>query len=209
MNRHLLPYGDHAVLLECPDLADVLGLAPLITAEQFPVSEVIPGARTLLLRLDRPLVDHERQRLLTMTPQHQAITTADPVMIMVTYDGDDLEFVAQQTNLSVPEVIAAHTSQVWTVAFCGFAPGFGYLIGEHDQLRVPRRDSPRQRVPAGAVALADHWSAIYPRSGPGGWQLIGRTDHPLWDLSADPPAALQPGTRVHFRDQHRMINTSS
>ena len=96
--------------------------------------------------------------------------------------------------------MAAHTGQLWSVGFCGFAPGFAYLRGEHDRLRVPRRSSPRTRVPAGAVALADDWSAVYPREGPGGWQLIGTTDAVLWDPSRVPPALLAPGTTVRFVD---------
>jgi KipI family sensor histidine kinase inhibitor len=87
---------------------------------------------------------------------------------------------------------------VWTVAFCGFAPGFGYLRGEDDRLHVPRRSSPRTRVPAGAVALAGEFTGVYPRPSPGGWQLIGRTDLPVWDLERRPPALLRPGVRVRF-----------
>jgi KipI family sensor histidine kinase inhibitor len=120
------------------------------------------------------------------------------VEIEVDYSGEDLAEVAELTGLSPDEVVQAHTGQVWTVAFCGFAPGFGYLHGEHNRLRVPRRSSPRTRVPAGSVGLADQWSGIYPRVGPGGWQLIGRTEQTLWDLDKTPPALLQPGLRVRF-----------
>jgi KipI family sensor histidine kinase inhibitor len=72
------------------------------------------------------------------------------------------------------------------------------LHGEDDRLRVPRRSSPRTRVPPGSVGLADQWSGIYPREGPGGWQLIGRTEQRLWDLAQSPPALLQPGVQVRF-----------
>ena len=106
--------------------------------------------------------------------------------------------VGALTGLGADGVVEAHTGQTWTVGFCGFAPGFGYLAGEDERLRVPRRRTPRTRVPAGAVGLAGTLSGVYPRSGPGGWQLIGRTPTPLWDLDADPPALLQPGTRVRF-----------
>src|ERR671939_257568 len=91
--------------------------------------------------------------------------------------------VAGHTGLTPDGVVAAHTGQVWTVAFCGFAPGFGYLRGEDDRLHVPRRSSPRTRVPAGAVALAGEFAGVYPRPSPGGWQLLGRTDLPVWDLA--------------------------
>lgn len=92
----------------------------------------------------------------------------------------------------------AHTGQTWTVAFVGFAPGFGYLTGQDHRLHVPRRSTPRLRVPAGAAGLAGEFSGIYPRESPGGWQLLGRTPTPVWDLDRDPPALLQPGIRVRF-----------
>ena len=95
-------------------------------------------------------------------------------------------------------MVAAHTGQLWTVASAGSRPGFGYLHGENDRLRVPRRADAADHGPAGSVGLADVWSGVYPRSGPGGWQLIGRTDAPLWDLDRDPPALLRPGSRVRF-----------
>ena len=110
----------------------------------------------------------------------------------------DLAEVATLTGLSADEVVAAHTGQLWTVAFCGFAPGFGYLIGQDRRLSVPRRSSPRPSVPAGSVGLADQWSGIYPRSAPGGWQLIGTTDTETWNLDREQPALLRPGVRVRF-----------
>ena len=199
MSRRLLPYGAGAVLLECADLAETQAIRPAIEERFAAVTEVVPGARTLLLRLDRPLSAAERQDLLDLRGA-EAPTTAEPevVRLPVDYSGPDLAEVADHTGLSPDEVVAAHTGQVWTVAFCGFAPGFGYLVGEHDRLRVPRRERPRITVPAGAVGLADTFSGVYPRSGPGGWQLIGRTDATLWDLDRDPPALLRPGGRVRF-----------
>ena len=116
------------------------------------------------------------------------------------YDGPDLADVAELTGLSVTEVIAAHTGTDWRVAFGGFAPGFAYLTGATRGLRVPRRTEPRTAVPAGRVGLAGEFSAIYPRSSPGGWQLIGRTDVGVFDIDRDPPALLQPGTVVRFVD---------
>lgn len=86
------------------------------------------------------------------------------------------------------------------MAFGGFAPGFGYLVTDHDRLHVPRRDSARTAVPAGAVGLAGEYTGVYPRESPGGWQLIGTTDAPMWDLDREPPALLRPGARVRFVD---------
>ncbi len=116
------------------------------------------------------------------------------------YDGPDLAEVAARTGLSPPDVVRAHTGSEWVVAFAGFAPGFGYLTGGDPRLSVPRRATPRVRVPAGAVALAAGYSAVYPRASPGGWQVVGHTDRVLWDLSADPPALLRPGQRVRFSE---------
>jgi KipI family sensor histidine kinase inhibitor len=199
MTRRLLPYGAGAVLLECADLAETQRLRPAV-ARRFPgVIEIVPGARTLLLRLGGQLTAGERRDLLDL-PIVDAPVVADQrtVTLPVDYSGPDLAEVADRTGMTPDEVVAVHTGQVWTVAFCGFAPGFGYLAGEQDRLRVPRREHPRTTVPAGAVGLADAFSGVYPRSGPGGWQLIGRTDATLWDLDREPPALLRPGGRVRF-----------
>ena len=201
-SRRLLPYGERAVLLECADLDEALGLmGPIGEAGIDEVVEIVPGARTLLLRLRRPLSEPQRRRLLTLEASTDPRAESEPVTIRVRYDGEDLEEVARLCSISADEVVALHTTQTWTVGFCGFAPGFGYLHGEHDRLRVPRRDTPRTEVPAGSVALADQWSGIYPRRGPGGWQLIGTTDQTLWDLDARPPALLRPRVRVRFEQQ--------
>jgi KipI family sensor histidine kinase inhibitor len=199
MTRRLLPYGTGAVLLECADLAETQRLRPVIAQRFDAVTEIVPGARTLLLRLARPFDAAERQDLLDL-PGVDAPPAADQetVTLPVDYSGPDLAEVAERTGRRPDEVVAAHTGQTWTVAFCGFAPGFGYLVGEDERLRVPRRSQPRTTVPTGAVGLADAFSGVYPRSGPGGWQLIGHTDVTLWDVDRDPPALLQPGGRVRF-----------
>ncbi|MET1007657.1 MAG: allophanate hydrolase subunit 1, partial [Propionibacteriaceae bacterium] len=181
------------------DLEDALALKSHLDAEPLTaVVEVVPGARTLLLRLSDALGTREHELLLTARGDAGANESAELIRIAVDYSGEDLDEVAELTGLSPDEVVETHTGQVWTVGFCGFAPGFAYLLGENDRLRVPRRSSPRKRVPVGSVGLADQWSGIYPREGPGGWQLIGRTEQALWDLSQDPPALLQPGMRVQF-----------
>jgi KipI family sensor histidine kinase inhibitor len=125
-------------------------------------------------------------------------TSEQAIEIPVHYDGPDLAAVARLTELSVAEVIAAHTGSDWRVAFCGFAPGFAYLSWGDPRLAVPRRQQPRTSVPSGSVALAGEFSAIYPRSSPGGWQLIGHTDMVVFDVAREPPALLQPGMTVRF-----------
>jgi KipI family sensor histidine kinase inhibitor len=116
----------------------------------------------------------------------------------VRYDGADLGAVAAATGLAVDDVIARHTSASYTVAFCGFMPGFSYLVGVDARLQLPRRATPRTAVPGGAVAIASEFTAIYPSASPGGWHLLGITDAVLWDESREVPALLPPGTRVRF-----------
>jgi KipI family sensor histidine kinase inhibitor len=129
-----------------------------------------------------------------------ASAEAEEVVIAVSYDGPDLAEVAALTGLSEDEVVAAHTATAWTVGFGGFAPGFAYLTGGDPRLHVPRRATPRTEVPAGSVGLAGDFSGVYPRSSPGGWQLIGHTDVDLFDVDRNPPALLQPSMRVRFTE---------
>ncbi len=114
------------------------------------------------------------------------------------YDGEDLDDVARATGLDRDEVIARHTGSSFRVDFCGFAPGFAYLRGLDEALWLPRRSTPRTRVPAGSVAIADVYSAVYPGVSPGGWHLLGTTSTRVWDVDRDPPALLEPGTEVRF-----------
>jgi KipI family sensor histidine kinase inhibitor len=201
VTRRLLPYGENAALLTCADLDDVLAVRAALADQAWPeIAELVPGAETVLLRLRAPLSTKRERELISLQAPVPDPAAADPVTVDVRYDGEDLAEVAALLQLDPAEVVRRHTGQRWTVAFCGFAPGFAYLHGEQDELAVPRRGSPRREVPAGAVGLADRWSGIYPRSGPGGWQLIGRTDAVLWDLDRDPPGLLQPGAVVRFRD---------
>jgi KipI family sensor histidine kinase inhibitor len=106
--------------------------------------------------------------------------------------------VASVLGCDVDEVVRRHTAQEWTVAFCGFAPGFGYMTSESWEWDLPRRSSPRTKVPRGAVALAGPFCGVYPRESPGGWQLIGRTEVAVFDLSREPAALLRPGNQVRF-----------
>ena len=198
-------HGDRALLLECTSVQEVLAWTSALNADPIDgVTDLVPASRTVLLKLDSP-ADQAivRHRLTQRTaPSGTAESAASPpVTIPVRYDGLDLEEVAEHTGLGVDGVIAAHTGTVWTVGFCGFAPGFAYLVGGDTRLAIPRRADPRTKVPAGAVALAGEFSGIYPRESPGGWQLIGSTDAVIWDLDRNPPALLTPGTRVQFQVQ--------
>jgi KipI family sensor histidine kinase inhibitor len=162
------------------------------------VLDVVPAAKTVLIRCDSAAaLASVRERLDAVRPTRTG-TAQDEVTIAVAYDGDDLDEVADATGLSVEEVVGLHSSGEYRVAFCGFAPGFGYLTGLPERLRLPRRATPRTRVPAGSVAIAAEYSAVYPRSSPGGWNLLGHTDAILFDVERDPPSLLAPGTSVRF-----------
>lgn len=197
----LLPCGDVGLLVELADLDEVLAMyAELDQAQPEGVVDMVPAARTLLLTLDpavtTPSAVAKVVREATLRPG--ARPHAGDIEVPVTYDGPDLGEVASLTGMSECEVIAAHTEQEWTVAFCGFAPGFGYMVRSDERLTVPRRTDPRTKVPPGSVAVAGGFSSVYPRESPGGWQLIGRTDVVPWDLARDPPALFSPGVRVRF-----------
>jgi KipI family sensor histidine kinase inhibitor len=198
----LLPYGDAGLLLEVADTAEVVVLADACRAADLPgVLDVVPAARTVLLVLEPGTeLASVRQAVekLEVRAGEDAPAPAGSIEIPVVYDGPDLAEVARLTGLSEADVVAAHTGQAWRVAFGGFAPGFAYLTGGDPRLAVARRDEARTAVPAGSVGLAGEFSGNYPRSSPGGWQLIGRTDAVLWDLDRDPPALLAPGAEVRF-----------
>jgi KipI family sensor histidine kinase inhibitor len=199
----VLDYGDQALLLQFDSTAEVLAwTAALHDATMPDVLDIVPAARTVLLKLDGPgRQDAIRRQLDTM--QVAAGAERDPpgrtLVIDVVYDGADLDEVAELTGLTAAQVVDAHTANPWTVGFCGFAPGFAYLVGGDPRLTVPRRSEPRSSVPAGAVGLAGEFTGVYPRRSPGGWQLIGRTDAVLWDIDRPDPALLTPGTCVQFR----------
>ncbi|MEV8318403.1 allophanate hydrolase subunit 1 [Streptomyces sp. NPDC059900] len=198
------PAGQNALLVEFADAehagafhAELLrrrgaGVLP-------PVREIVPGARTVLLDGVTGRDALARQLDQWDVPLG-AVADGDVVTLPVVYDGPDLAEVAGLWGVSEEDVAARHASYTYRVAFCGFAPGFGYLAGLPEELHVPRRATPRTRVPAGAVALAGGYSAVYPRATPGGWQLIGTMPDPgvLWDVARESAALLSPGTRVRF-----------
>ena len=195
------PAGARAVLLELDNLEQVAAwreaVAGLVAGSLLASpADVVPGARTLLLDGVDPAA--VRRALAGLGTPAAVVDRPDapPVEVPVVYDGADLAEVAQLWGVSEREVVARHTGTQFRVAFCGFAPGFPYLVGLDRQ--VPRRPTPRPSVPAGSVGLAGRYCGIYPTSSPGGWQLLGTTAVPLFDVSRDPPALLPPGSRVHF-----------
>ena len=192
----MLEVGRDAVLVEVAGSREALALAAHVRAGRAPVLDVVPGACTVLFDgvADRAAL---RAVLDGWTPGSEAGAGA-LVELLTTYDGADLDAVARAWETETAEVVRRHQETEFVAAFCGFAPGFAYLSGLPADLAVPRRATPRTSVPAGAVALAGPWCGVYPTASPGGWQLIGRTDALLWDVTRPEPALLGPGTRVRF-----------
>ena len=196
----LLPCGDRATLVELPPDAGVLEFRADVAALGLAgVGELVPAARTLLVHHSAARGPVVRAALVTLPVRPpDAIPTTAPVQVAVHYDGADLAGVADVIGCSVEAVVAQHHDPTYTVAFCGFAPGFAYLVGLPSALHLPRLATPRTRVPAGSVAIAGEYSAVYPRESPGGWRLLGRTEATLWEADHDPPAVLTPGRGVRF-----------
>lgn len=211
---NLLNYGRTAVLVELDSPDDAAALharlaaLPADAAVEGAVEglvETMPGLRTVLIRFDPTLTDRTRlgQRLAEVWSRPAANAdpaegSGDEVCLRLDYSGPDLDHVAQHTGLTPADVIAAHQARLYRIVLIGMAPGFYFLAGGDPRLRVPRRSSPRVDVPKGAVGLAGELTGIYPRTGPGGWQLIGRAVDNLWHQTRLPAALLAPGTSIRF-----------
>lgn len=200
----LLPCGDRAILVDLADERERRRLdGALRSAPIREVVEHVPAARTVLVRVgaaaDLPAVAEALRRLdVGQAEPTSRVDGGTLLEVPVRYDGPDLAAVADLLGITTADVVTRHTGQVWTVDFAGFAPGFGYLVGDVGGLEVPRLEVPRIRVPTGAVGLAGEYSGVYPSPSPGGWRLIGTTEFALWDPYRDPPALLTPGRRVRF-----------
>lgn len=215
-----LPAGRDALLLDFADepypsiaalKAQSVLKAATSTGALRGVLDVVPAAATVLIQGDPGEgLDHlgirRALRGVDLTDGATSDGDEETIEVSVRYDGADLEEVADRCSLEIAEVIAAHTQTLWRVQFMGFAPGFGYLVPQKNSAAtaltaLPRREQSRSRIPAGSVAVAAGYSAIYPRTSPGGWQLLGTTDVELWNTDATPPALLAPGAVVRFVDE--------
>jgi KipI family sensor histidine kinase inhibitor len=202
--RALLAMGESAFLVECRDNVDARSVAAAVMTEARAIeglADVVPAARTVLVTFtNRRLAADAVSTLRRLAQAARAITDDDAgvVRIPTRYDGPDLDLVAASAGLSRDEVVELHSRALYDVAFLGFVPGFAYLTGLPAQLETPRRSDPRTRVPSGSVGVAGDMTAIYPRSGPGGWQLIGCTDLRMFDATHDPPSLLTAGAKVRF-----------
>jgi KipI family sensor histidine kinase inhibitor len=204
----LLPAGEHGLLVEVADTPAALALHAQARRHGCPALDIVPGARTVLFdgvddvaalaaQVTTWMLGFEHQAR-AEPEQAQPAALADPLEVPTLYDGPDLDEVARRWGMSGEDVASTHSAYTYTVAFCGFLPGFAYCVGLPQRLAVPRRSTPRSAVPAGSVALADAFTGVYPAPSPGGWQLIGHTDLRLWDAAREPPALLSPGTAVRF-----------
>lgn len=212
MEPRIRAFGEAALLVEfgdAPDLtlnARVHALARhLDTTPLVAQTNLVPGYVSLLVEFDPLVVDLERTRAL-LEPLVSSVDVAPrgsgrARVIPTVYGGEwgpDLDAVAAHARLSAAEVVARHTALDQVVYMLGFSPGFPYLGDLPDELALPRRTTPRERVPIGSVAIAERQTGIYSRDMPGGWHLLGRTPVPLFDPSRDPPAYLAPGDHVRF-----------
>ncbi|GAA1185287.1 carboxyltransferase domain-containing protein [Nesterenkonia xinjiangensis] len=211
--------GPRALLLEFADLEQVLAHHQHLTRNPLPGQrEAVAAARTILLRFEDPRAARRaREEIAELRVDASSTQDTAVVELEVVYDGEDLAEVAALVGMSVEALIDWHTAGDWTGAFGGFAPGFTYCVptATDRALDVPRRTTPRTALPAGSVALAGEFSAVYPRVSPGGWQLIGRTAARMWDLERTAegaaerggapddagvsPALVRPGDTVRYR----------
>ncbi len=195
----ILTASDRTLLVEAADLDEAMRLN-LAWDDMTGIVERIPGARTVLVRFDplRTSAASLAEVLSATQVDAEHVPHTREVTVPVHYDGEDLSEAASLLGVSAEELVNRHLAADWQVAFSGFAPGFGYVVSGDPLFDVPRRSSPRTRVPAGSVALAGQFTGVYPRESPGGWQLIGHTDAVMWDIDRDPPALLSPGALVRF-----------
>jgi KipI family sensor histidine kinase inhibitor len=189
---HVRPAGDRASLIELVDneAATRLGRALLARGDYV---DVVVGHETVLVTWE-----HEEPVLDLQSSLAAPAPAGRDVELRVRYDGPDLAEVAAHAGVSPEEVVGRHTGAAYLVGFLGFQPGFAYLLGGDELLHVPRRDEPRTLVPAGSVAVAGPYSAVYPRASPGGWRLLGSTAAVMFDAARETPALLAPGDRVRF-----------
>jgi inhibitor of KinA len=204
-----IPLGDSALIWRLPDSANAVRAAveKLISAEISGVQEIVPAFASVGIFFRNP-IDPERCAdeilMATRKRRRRGRSSIKPrtIEIPVCYESifaPDLEAVAKHCRLSPAQLIARHSKARYEVRCVGFTPGFPYLSGLPKELAMPRRATPRSRVPAGSVAIGGSQTGIYSLPSPGGWNLIGRTPLRLFDPKAEEPTLLRMGDRVRFQ----------
>ena len=201
----LLRCGDDLFSVPVESPAEAQALAAQLR-EEGGWLEVFPGIASVVIRFDAAAMDGSDAQAkieAVLAAGVRAFERSDDLFeIPVVYGGDfgpDVDELCERLGLSAGELVDLHTRGEYRVDMLGFTPGFAFVGGLDEALRVPRRKEPRQRVPAGSVGIADGRTGIYAMASPGGWSLIGRTPRRLFDPDADEPFVLKPGMRVRFR----------
>ncbi len=209
MRPRVAPFGEAALLVELGDefQESVVGWARGIAdtwESTFNFGPAVPAYASALLRFD-PLriAPAEAERLaneLLARGELMAIASEPRRVIEIptTYNGPDLVATAERSHLGVDELVAVHSGREYTAYFLGFMPGWAYCGRLDPRIVAPRHERPRERIPAGTVAVADGQTGVYPLASPGGWQLIGRTELAMFDPSAAEPVRIRAGDRVRF-----------
>ena len=213
MKPRVVPFGEGALLVELGNefqenvvawargiaghWETILGLGPAVPAYASVVLRFDP------LRIEGAQAEKFAAELLARGESVEVATTTPRrlVEIPTTYDGPDLAETAERSHLSVDELVALHAERDYTAYFLGFMPGFAYCGRLDPKISSSRLERPRERVPAGSVAIADGQTGVYPFASPGGWRLIGRTETRMFDPSAAEPVAIHAGDRVRFVPQ--------
>lgn len=206
MTGRIVAFGEGALLVELEQRIDpeVAGRAAAIADrwEALGHGLAVPTYASVVLRFDPLALDarEAERRAHLILDARGSFGTGRPIEVPTRYDGPDLADIARLSGLTEREVVEAHTSREHVAYFLGFMPGFAYCAGVDPRIVAPRLASPRARAPAGAVAIADGQTAVYPVASPGGWRLIGTTDLAVFDPRRDPPALIRPGDRLRFID---------
>jgi inhibitor of KinA len=208
----LYPFGDAALIVETTEeisesaFGRIQGLARAISdSPPSAVLELIPAYRSLLVVYDSLLSDYPTMERAVLSRVAEVGLLPEPAMevvrIPVCYESPyslDLDEVSRHAGLSAGEVVRLHAAPTYMVYLLGFTPGFPYLGGMSEMIATPRRLSPRAKISAGSVGIADGQTGIYPMESPGGWNIIGRTPVPLFNHAREPPALLRAGQRLRF-----------
>ncbi|MDP9266077.1 MAG: allophanate hydrolase subunit 1 [Chloroflexota bacterium] len=210
MKPRVVPFGEGALLVELGDdfQESVVGWARGIAdtwETTFAFGPAVPAYASALLRFDplrlAPADAEKSANELLAQGQFTTIAGDKPrrvTLVPTLYNGPDLAETAERSHLSVAQLVALHVEHEYTAYFLGFMPGFAYCGRLDPRIVAPRLERPRERVPAGSVAIADGQTAVYPFASPGGWRLIGRTELTMFDPSVADPVRIRAGDRLRF-----------